>query len=319
MTGPTLPQDLPLFFLMLPDWIEQGAHWILLCAVLLAGFVLAWGIQASRRRRVVFQLWEAHQRRQQEQLEECRLLAEDQAIEQASQLAYQARRIEQLKAALARQPALIPDNATNVSPVGQHAAAGRFGTVAGAHSIAGGHPGHGPDRPPMAARPAHPASASAHRASTQQVSETVQALLKKRLARELHLSREKARLMRRYEAESVYWQQACLHSRATCDSLQAAVTALENALHDTRQTWAAAEREVERLRQQLAEQRTRSLPGFPGNGMAGTHFTLQSTHDDSPGEGQPPLSRVRYHYAALAGTHRVDTPAADTLLDHHSS
>lgn len=313
MTGPTLPQDLPLFFLMLPDWIEQGAHWILLGAVLLAGFALAWCIQAGRRRRVVFQLWEAHQRRQQEQLEECRLLAEDQAIEQASQLAYQARRIEQLKAALARQPALPPGRVASMPPVGPSAAAHRSGPREGAQ------PGHAPDRSFRAPRPVHQPVTTANRGTARQVSEAVQTLLKKRLARELHLSREKARLMRRYEAESVYWQQACLHSRATCDSLQAAVTALENALHDTRQTWAAAEREVERLRQQLAEQRTRSLPGFPGNGMAGTHFTLQSTHDDSPGDGQPPLNRVRYHYAALAGTHRASRPAADTLLDHHSS
>lgn len=287
---------------MLPDWIEQGAYWILLGAVLLAGFALAWGIQAGRRRRVVFRLWEAHQRRQQEQLEECRLLAEDLAIEQASRLAYQARRIEQLKATLARLPA---------QPQGG-APSGKALPVPVTSRTSGRLPA--PPRRPVPAQRTPPSAPRVHPVAARQVSETVQAMLKERLARELHLSREKARLMRRYEAESLYWQQACLHSQAACDNLQAAVTALENALRDTRETWAAAEREVERLREQLEQQRARSVPGYPGS----AHFTLQSTHDDSPGDGLPALNRVRYHYAALANAHRVNAPARTSHLDHHS-
>lgn len=332
MTGSTLSEDLALLFLGFPDWIEQGAYWVLLGFILFVGFALAWLIQASRRRKAVFRLWHVHQRQQQEQLEECRLLAEDQLIEQASQLAYRARRIEQLKAVIARQQehphTTVPQAlAIPCLPAPAHTLTAAQQTTARTASRPVGAPLHAPPISRVAAT-AHAAAthavaphaiAAQAQAQTQalaqaqaRIRETVQTMMKQRLARELALGRERARLLRRYEAESAYWQEACRHSQAACDNLQAAVTALEHALHDTRATWAAAEREVERLREQLQQQAQALAPRAD---MAASHgrFDWRAKPGSTEETKDSPSHRILPHYSALVGARRLGTPLSSRL------
>lgn len=325
MTGLTLSEDLALLLLNFPEWIEQAAQWVLLGVALLTTFALAWLIQASRRRKVVFRLWQAHQRQQQEQLEECRLLAEDQAIEQASRLAYQARRIEQLKAVIARQQGHPPVAALSQTmsvpclPAPAHSAAHQTAATAVAAPLSAASASPNATTAHAAATPSMAPHALAAQAQAQaRIREMMQTMVKQRLARELALARERARLLRRYEAESAYWQQACEHRQTVCDNLQAAVTALESALHDTRVTWAAAEREVERLREQLLQQQAKALA--PLVDIATTHgrFNWQKEPAVAPKGKHTPSRWVQHPYSTLIRARHQGASVTDVHADHHS-
>ncbi|MDO5102153.1 MAG: hypothetical protein Q4D91_04535 [Lautropia sp.] len=320
MAESALSEDLALLLLRFPEWIEQGAYWLLLGFVLLAGFALAWLMQASRRRKLVFRLWDAHQRQQQEQLEECRLLAEDQAAEQASRLAYQARRIEQLKAIIARQQTPPSDGQGNAVampclPAPAHATAHR--TTASAT----GTPRRTLTMPPhpTTAAPSMKAQASTDQAEVEaRIRESVHTMMKQRLARELALSRERARLLRRWEDECTYWRQACEQSHTNCDRLQAAVTALENALHDTRLTWAAAEREVKRLRGELLQQHAKAPAPLVDMATAHNHAGWPTRSEAAREEKQRLFSqRIRDHRIAMTRK-RIKALMKDTHVNHPS-
>ncbi|MDO4905311.1 MAG: hypothetical protein Q4A16_07165 [Lautropia sp.] len=303
ITESAFAQNLALLPLTLSELVEQGAYWLLLLFALFCGFLLAWTLQAMRRRRMVQQLWAIHQRKSREQYEEARLLAEDLASEQASQLAYQARRIAQLKTMLMQQsadiarrvehsamvasaPRLVPGT-SSVSPrsTPPHASApmsrdprataafqptttARQRNVQMSVSVGDGNasrtsapmsesrPVPAPTQALVPPRHTAPRSYTSLRPPTimrrdHGMGEAALLVLKRRLALELRINREKARLLRHYEAEAMRWQRAQQASDRQCQTLHAAVTALENALQETRQTWAEAEREVERLRKRL--------------------------------------------------------------------
>jgi len=77
--------------------------------------------------------------------------------------------------------------------------------------------------------------------------------LKKRLAHELRINREKARLMRQYEQDAEHWHQAHQRAHERCVSLASTIRALETILKQTRHSWAASESELARLREQLRQ------------------------------------------------------------------
>lgn len=282
-----MSQSLLTFLPTFPDLFEQGAYWLFLLLAGAVGFLLAWGIQSSRRRRIVLQLWELHRRKHREAEEECRLLAEDLALEQASQLAYQARRIAQLKQMLAhyhagtgaRQAATgsqmqVHDRSGQQRPAAQPAGgmppglhrpavpartSAPGGASAAAAVPAGSHMAHhgspGVAAPPLRNHPGakhiDPARLARQRLQ-QRLNATTLSLLKKRLALELRINREKARLLRHFEAEAFHWQQAHQASQARCISLAASIGILEHRLEEIRKNWVAAEREVERMRKHLS-------------------------------------------------------------------
>ncbi len=290
ITESAFAQNLALLPLPLSDWFEQGAYWLLLLFALTCGFALAWALQAARCRRMVQRLWAVHQRQHLEQQEEARLLAEDLAQEQACQLAYQARRISQMKTLLRQQHrraalSAHPGASAAMPPIRTAPAAAQTGQTAARERLLPEQPARAPSSATPSASPSHTAAASrarpalvietgnTARGSTaaaraprqhsqrhapltqirrdQGMGDAAALVLKRRLALELRISREKARLMRQYEAEAQRWQQAHRASQAQVQTLQAAMASLEKALEETRQTWAAAEREVERLKEQL--------------------------------------------------------------------
>ena len=111
--------------------------------------------------------------------------------------------------------------------------------------------------------------------------------LKKRLAHELRINREKARLMRRYEQDAEHWHQAHQRTHERCVSLASTVRALETILKQTRHSWAASESELARLREQLRQQQAINLmnvrppdspavPRTPGTGSGNDHPPLST-------------------------------------------
>ena len=109
--------------------------------------------------------------------------------------------------------------------------------------------------------------------------------LKKRLAHELRINREKARLMRQYEQDAEHWHQAHQRAHERCVSLASTIRALETILKQTRHSWAASESELARLREQLRQQQAINLmnvrppdspavPRTPGTGSGNDHPPL---------------------------------------------
>ena len=112
--------------------------------------------------------------------------------------------------------------------------------------------------------------------------------LKKRLAHELRINREKARLMRQYEQDAEHWHQAHQRAHERCVSLASTIRALETILKQTRHSWAASESELARLREQLRQQQAINLmnvrpPDSP---------TVPRTPGTGPGNDHPPLSML---------------------------
>jgi hypothetical protein len=112
--------------------------------------------------------------------------------------------------------------------------------------------------------------------------------LKKRLAHELRINREKARLMRQYEQDAEHWHQAHQRAHERCVSLASTIRALETILKQTRHSWAASESELARLREQLRQQQAINLmnvrpPDSP---------TVPRTPGTGSGNDHPPLSML---------------------------
>ena len=112
--------------------------------------------------------------------------------------------------------------------------------------------------------------------------------LKKRLAHELRINREKARLMRQYEQDAEHWHQAHQRTHERCVSLASTIRALETILKQTRHSWAASESELARLREQLRQQQAINLMNVrPPDGP-----TVPRTPGTGSGNDHPPLSML---------------------------
>ena len=126
--------------------------------------------------------------------------------------------------------------------------------------------------------------------------------LKKQLAHELRINREKARLMRRYEQDAEHWHQAHQRTHERCVSLASTVRALETILKQTRHSWAASESELARLREQLRQQQAINLmnvrppdspavPRTPGTGSGNDHPPLSMLLRDRLNQAARSLGR----------------------------
>ena len=133
--------------------------------------------------------------------------------------------------------------------------------------------------------------------------------LKKRLARELRINREKARLMRQYEQDAEHWHQAHQRTHERCVSLASTVRALETILKQTRHSWTASESELARLREQLRQQQAINLmnvrppdspavPRTPGTGSGNDHPPLSMLLRDRLNQAARSLSR---HSGVMGG------------------
>lgn len=126
--------------------------------------------------------------------------------------------------------------------------------------------------------------------------------LKKRLAHELRINREKARLMRQYEQDAEHWHQAHQRAHERCVSLASTIRALETILKQTRHSWAASESELARLREQLRQQQAINLmnvrppdspavPRTPGTGSGNDHPPLSMLLRDRLNQAARSLGR----------------------------
>ncbi len=133
--------------------------------------------------------------------------------------------------------------------------------------------------------------------------------LKKRLAHELRINREKARLMRHYELDAEHWHQAHQRAHERCVSLASTVRALETILKQTRHSWAASESELARLREQLRQQQAINLmnvrppdsptvPRTPGTGSGNDHPPLSMLLRDRLNQAARSLGR---HSGVMGG------------------
>ena len=134
--------------------------------------------------------------------------------------------------------------------------------------------------------------------------------LKKRLAHELRINREKARLMRQYEQDAEHWHQAHQRAHERCVSLASTRRALETILKQTRHSWAASESELARLREQLRQQQAINLmnvrppdsptvPRTPGTGSGNDHPPLSMLLRDRLNQAARSLGR---HSDMIGGT-----------------
>lgn len=133
--------------------------------------------------------------------------------------------------------------------------------------------------------------------------------LKKRLAHELRINREKARLMRQYEQDAEHWHQAHQRTHERCVSLASTIRALETILKQTRHSWAASESELARLREQLRQQQAINLmnvrppdsptvPWTPGTGSGNDHPPLSMLLRDRLNQAARSLGR---HSGVMGG------------------
>ena len=133
--------------------------------------------------------------------------------------------------------------------------------------------------------------------------------LKKRLAHELRVNREKARLMRQYEQDAEHWHQAHQRAHERCVSLASTIRALETILKQTRHSWAASESELARLREQLRQQQAINLmnvrppdspaaPRTPGTGSGNDHPPLSMLLRDRLNQAARSLGR---HSGVMGG------------------
>ena len=133
--------------------------------------------------------------------------------------------------------------------------------------------------------------------------------LKKRLAHELRINREKARLMRQYEQDAEHWHQAHQRAHERCVSLASTIRALETILKQTRHSWAASESELARLREQLRQQQAINLmnvrppdspavPRTPGTGSGNDHPPLSTLLRDRLNQAARSLGR---HSGVMGG------------------
>lgn len=112
--------------------------------------------------------------------------------------------------------------------------------------------------------------------------------LKKRLAHELRINREKARLMRRYEQDAEHWHQAHQRAHERCISLASTVRALETILKQTQHSWATSESELARAREQLRQQQAINLMSVrPSDSPAASLASSTGSGND-----HPPLSML---------------------------
>lgn len=134
--------------------------------------------------------------------------------------------------------------------------------------------------------------------------------LKKRLAHELRVNREKARLMRQYEQDAEHWHQAHQRAHERCVSLASTIRALETILKQTRHSWAASESELARLREQLRQQQAINLmnvrppdspavPRTPGTGSGNDHPPLSMLLRDRLNQAARSLGR---HSGMMGGS-----------------
>ena len=134
--------------------------------------------------------------------------------------------------------------------------------------------------------------------------------LKKRLAHELRINREKARLMRQYEQDAEHWHQAHQRAHERCVSLASTIRALETILKQTRHSWAASESELARLREQLRQQQAINLmnvrppdsptvPRTPGTGSGNDHPPLSMLLRDRLNQAARSLGR---HSGMMGGS-----------------
>lgn len=137
--------------------------------------------------------------------------------------------------------------------------------------------------------------------------------LKQRLALELRNSREKARLLRNYEADLSRWREAHLQGETRRVSLQASVQALEAVLQETRRSWAESERELTRLRAQLRQQQAINLmsvrPAVDMSRLLATPEAVRPAGTSMP--TLPMLLRDRLHHAAQTFRRRTDMTGGD--------
>ena len=133
--------------------------------------------------------------------------------------------------------------------------------------------------------------------------------LKKRLAHELRINREKARLMRQYEQDAEHWHQAHQRAHERCVSLASTIRALETILKQTQHSWAASESELARLREQLRQQQAINLmnvrppdsptaPRTPGTGSGNDHPPLSMLLRDRLNQAARSLGR---HSGVMGG------------------
>ncbi len=133
--------------------------------------------------------------------------------------------------------------------------------------------------------------------------------LKKRLAHELRINREKARLMRQYEQDAEHWHQAHQRAHERCVSLASTIRALETILKQTQHSWAASESELARLREQLRQQQAINLmnvrppdsptvPRTPGTGSGSDHPPLSMLLRDRLNQAARSLGR---HSGVMGG------------------
>ena len=164
---------------------------------------------------------------------------------------------------------------------------------------------------------ATPADAGAPRAATSAPAFDRHAFevnaLKQRLALELRNSREKARLLRNYEADLSQWREAHLQGETRRVSLQASVQALEAVLQETRRSWAESERELTRLRAQLRQQQAINLmsvrPAVDMSRLLATPEAARPAGTSMP--TLPMLLRDRLHHAAQTFRRRTDMTGGD--------
>lgn len=164
---------------------------------------------------------------------------------------------------------------------------------------------------------AAPADAGAPRAATSAPAFDRHAFevhaLKQRLALELRNSREKARLLRNYEADLSQWREAHLQGETRWVSLQASVQALEAVLQETRRSWAESERELTRLRAQLRQQQAINLmsvrPAVDMSRLLATPEAVRPAGTSMP--TLPMLLRDRLHHAAQTFRRRTGMTGGD--------
>lgn len=164
---------------------------------------------------------------------------------------------------------------------------------------------------------AAPADAGAPRAATSAPAFDRHAFevhaLKQRLALELRNSREKARLLRNYEADLSQWREAHLQGETRRVSLQASVQALEAVLQETRRSWAESERELTRLRAQLRQQQAINLmsvrPAVDMSRLLATPEAVRPAGTSMP--TLPMLLRDRLHHAAQTFRRRTGMTGGD--------
>ena len=137
--------------------------------------------------------------------------------------------------------------------------------------------------------------------------------LKQRLALELRNSREKARLLRNYEADLSQWREAHLQGETRRVSLQASVQALEAVLQETRRSWAESERELTCLRAQLRQQQAINLMSVrPAVDMSRLLATPEAARPAGTGMPTlPMLLRDRLHHAPQPFRRRTGMTGGD--------